>query len=313
MKLHSLSRADLASRLEKGLILASGPFTFSIRGRYPMLHDALYLLYSDHPVLPDDSFVDFPVALTPPNPLRRFFRPQVQFHFDQDRPFYPLPANQVFASFEWGLNWVISNHAHQFIMLHAAVVEKNGRALVLPGEPGAGKSTLCAALMLEGWRLLSDEITLIRPGTREAWPLCRPASLKNASIELIRARYPEAVLGPVVDATSKGRVTHLKPAPDSIERMEVPAPITWFVFPRYDSASETNLIPRSRADSFLDVARNAFNYSHHGERGFSTVQQILSHAACYSLHYSDLDEALSVLDSLPPPEPLEPECLNCPP
>jgi ABC-type thiamine transport system ATPase subunit len=84
------------------------------------------------------------------------------------------------------LNWCVAGHAHHYLMLHAAVLEKNGRAVVLPGDPGAGKSTLTAALMLDGWRLLSDEITLIN---RRRWTartgLARPVSLKNASINII--------------------------------------------------------------------------------------------------------------------------------
>jgi predicted ATPase len=46
-------------------------------------------------------------------------------------------------------------------MLHAAVVEKNGKALILPALPGSGKSTLSAALAMNGWRFLSDEFTMI--------------------------------------------------------------------------------------------------------------------------------------------------------
>jgi len=75
-------------------------------------------------------------------------------------------------------------------MLHAAVLEKNGRAVVLPGDPGAGKSTLTAALMLSGWRLLSDEITLVDRDDGLLVGLARPVSLKNASIDVIQRAFP---------------------------------------------------------------------------------------------------------------------------
>ena len=68
---------------------------------------------------------------------------------------------QGFAMFEWGLNWVVANHAHQFAIVHAAAVEKDGRGFIFPGAPGSGKSTLCAALVSRGWRLLSDEMAMI--------------------------------------------------------------------------------------------------------------------------------------------------------
>ena len=100
------------------------------------------------------------------------------------------------------MNWCISAHAHQFLILHAAVLERGGVALIMPAPPGSGKSTLCAALALSGWRLLSDELALIDPGSGRVWPLCRPVSLKNRSIEVIRHFAPEAVFGPVAEGTA---------------------------------------------------------------------------------------------------------------
>src|SRR3546814_969352 len=49
----------------------------------------------------------------------------------------------------------------QFLIIHAAALEKSGRAAILPGAPGSGKSTLTAYLVHNGWRLLSDELALI--------------------------------------------------------------------------------------------------------------------------------------------------------
>jgi hypothetical protein len=43
------------------------------------------------------------------------------------------------------------------------VLERGGRALLLPAPSGSGKSTLCAGLAFNGWRLLSDELALLDP------------------------------------------------------------------------------------------------------------------------------------------------------
>ncbi len=96
---------------------------------------------------------------------------------------------------EWGLNWCVSAHCHQYLIFHAAVIEKSGRALILPAPPGSGKSTLCAGLVNRGWRLLSDELTLIDIASCGVVPLPRPVSLKNASIDVIRAYAPAAAIG----------------------------------------------------------------------------------------------------------------------
>jgi hypothetical protein len=46
-------------------------------------------------------------------------------------------------------------------ILHAAAIEVNGRALVLCGASGAGKTTLTLALAARGYRLLTEEVVWI--------------------------------------------------------------------------------------------------------------------------------------------------------
>src|SRR5262249_54894887 len=43
-------------------------------------------------------------------------------------------------------------------VLHAAALERDGRAFVLAGPSGAGKTTLSLALLARGWRLVTEEI-----------------------------------------------------------------------------------------------------------------------------------------------------------
>jgi HprK-related kinase A len=155
VKLGALSREALRSRLaDNTLVLRTGPFATRIHSPMPQIADGLLRLYADFP-LGDGEFCDFHVRVGPPAGLRRWLKPQINFWHNGHSPFKPLPANHAFALLEWGLNWCVAGHAHHYLMLHAAVLERNGRALVLPGDPGAGKSTLTAALMLSGWRARS--------------------------------------------------------------------------------------------------------------------------------------------------------------
>ena len=55
-------------------------------------------------------------------------------------------------------------------------------------------------------------------------------------------------------------------------------------------------MPKSRA--FLMVATNAFNYEVLDETAFRLVAEMVRTSDCYSLSYSDLDEAVAALDEL---------------
>lgn len=298
MKLGDLSLAQLRQRLAyNDLALRTGPFVTRIQSPMPQVAEGLLRLYAEFP-LDAGEFCDFHVRVGPPPGLRRWLRPQINFWYDDHSPFKPLPANHAFALLEWGLNWCVAGHAHHYLMLHAAVLEKNGRAVVLPGDPGAGKSTLTAALMLSGWRLLSDEITLVDRDDGLLVGLARPVSLKNASIDIIQRAFPDAVIGAPAYDTHKGTVAHLRPSADSVARVGEKARPAWVVFPRWREGSTARLSPHSRADALLHTASHAFNYSLLGGLGFELNAALMDACTCHDFEYSDLDDALRVFTEL---------------
>jgi len=298
MKLGDLTLVQLRQRLaDNDLALRTGPFVTRIHSPMPQVADGLLRLYADFP-LDTGEFRDFHVRVGPPPGLRRWLRPQINFWYDGHSPFKPLPANHAFALLEWGLNWCVAGHAHHYLMLHAAVLEKNGRAVVLPGDPGAGKSTLTAALMLSGWRLLSDEITLVDRDDGLLVGLARPVSLKNASIDVIRQAFPDAVIGAPAHDTHKGTVAHVRPSADSVARVGEKARPAWVVFPRWRQGATARLSPHSRADAFLHTASHAFNYSLLGSLGFELNAALIDACECHDFEYSRLDDALRVFAEL---------------
>lgn len=299
LTLSQLSPAQLRARLDgPGLDLHTGPFVSRIHSNIPLLARSLAKLYGDYPVAEPGGFADFHLRLRQPGGLRRWWRPQVRFDQDGQQPFKPLPVAHASAMFEWMMNWCVANRAHSYLLLHAAVVEKNGRGIILPAPPGSGKSTLCAALVCRGWRLLSDELTLVRHDDGLLVPLPRPVSLKNASIDVIGAFAPDAVFGPLAHGTAKGTVGHIRAPRASIERAhECAAPLA-IVFPRWEAGAATRLTPLSRARTFMRVADNAFNYLVLGERGFRTLGALVERCSGHEFVYSRLEEALALFDDL---------------
>lgn len=279
-----------------GLFVRMAPFVMHIRSSIPVVAQGLHRLYGRHECWTEPGrFADFRVMVRVRRP---WLRPLCEFQLDGLKPFTPLAVGEAFALLEWGMNWCITGHCHQWVILHAAVLERGGRAVILPAPPGSGKSTLCAALMGAGWRLLSDELTLIDPDTGWLIPSPRPISLKNASIDVIRQRLPHWPMGPVARDTLKGTVCHLRASDDSTLRAEERARPAWVIFPKYDRECSLDVRARGKSDALLELQRNAFNRHVHGHAGFHAVADVLDACDVFDLRYGDLDRALAFFESL---------------
>lgn len=299
MLIKDLSSQELTARLKStGILLPNGPFNVLLGTNLPELVSPLQTLYADYPLLADSEFVDFSVRVDAAGLFRFFKRNKAAYCIDG------VPAARVFLRdlalpmFEWGVNWGTFTRPQHLFLLHAAVLEKNGAALILAGASGAGKSTLCAALSLRGWRLFSDELAMMRPGTIDLIPVPRPISLKEQSIEIIKAFAPAAVFGPAIDGTKKGRVAHLRPTAESVQRAKEQARPKLLIFPAYEAQRATELLPESKGVALMKLAADAFNYNSHGEQAFTTLADLVENCQCFTLHYHRLDEAISLLNDV---------------
>ncbi len=302
MLVSSLTPSEVGVRLrQSGLFIQTGSFITHLQSSISGVAEGVSLLYADYPLLEQADFADFHVSLGYPRNLRRWFRPQVLFYFDGEPPFKPLPLDQAFPMLEWGLNWCVSSHANRYLIIHAAVVEKGGHAAILPAPPGSGKSTLCAALVNRGWRLLSDELALVRVSDGKIIPLPRPVSLKNQSIDIIQQYEPGAIISRKVSDTMKGTVAHMKVPTDSVTRAAETARAAWVIFPKYQAGAATRLEALPQARAFMRVADNAFNYSLLGVKGFEAMAGLIDASLCYDFTYSVLDEAIETFAALKPP------------
>ncbi len=291
MKLNQLSLHKLQKTLSaSGLCLNTPPFTTRFFSKCSNVIQNLRAMYGDYPIS-EAQFADFDVSI---RYQRQWYKPQAQFYFDDFAPFLPLPKQQDYAMLEWGLNWCYANHAHEYLILHAAVIAQKNKGIIMPGFPGAGKSTLTAELMFNDWQLLSDELTLI-DDIHHLIPSPRPVSLKNQSIDIIQNRHPQSVFTSIAKDTAKGTVAHLKPKHSDIEQAHQKATPFAIVFPHYQANAALTTKQLDPAEALVVLAEQGFNYHLLKQEGFHRLSAVIDACQdrCFHLTYSALDDAVS--------------------
>ncbi len=271
-----------------------GPFGFRVGSDWRPPVAMLERLYAGYPgcEVPDAT-----VRLEAKRPWRRWLRPAVTIAGDWWLPSTaPLPLAQSLLAAEMGMNLQIALGCRRFLLLHASVVERGGRALVMTGESGSGKSTLAALLATGGWRLLADEFALVEPTTGLVHPFPRPISLKNASIALLAGAVPAGRLGPLLVGTPKGDVRHLVPDADAIARMDEAAMPALLLFPRFGAARAIR--PVGAGEVFMRLTQASTNYHALGEAGFDALLRITRDVPARAIDYPDTAGALALVDEL---------------
>lgn len=299
MRVADADPAALDARITgPGLGLALGAATIRIRSDVAELAGLLQTLYGSYRIEGELELFDVTVNLRRAGGLRRRIRPQVELLVDGAIEFEPFPLDTPLPLLEWGLNYALASRLCCYLLLHSGVVERRGRAVLLPAMPGSGKSTLTAALSLRGFRLLSDEFGVVRLADSQLLPMLRPVALKNESIDIIARFAPQAVIGPRYPKTHKGTVAHLAPQPEHVDARSEPAQPALIIFPRHDPSVALELEPVPPARAFARLAVNSFNYEILGPDGFDALGRVVQTCTSYQLRYRDLDRAVDAIGGL---------------
>jgi hypothetical protein len=181
--------------------------------------------------------------------------------------------------------------------VHAAALELDGNAVILPAQPGSGKSTLSIALVRQGLRLLSDDMPFLSntPGPEVlAFPedvnVCADGSAFFDELDFLAERTP--------NERGKHSVALGDLFPDSVAERGVPRLL---VFPRIARTVLSRLRPMSKQEALvalLDHSLPPLNRSLASPH-FETMMDVVASCACYQLDTGlDPGEAARQLASL---------------
>lgn len=151
------------------------------------------------------------IALVGDAQCARLFLPGIAtFDFDQGRRIHIVPHvadGEALRTFLLGSAWAVLLHQRGILPLHGCALEWRGSAWLFVGESGAGKSTMAAALLRLGTRLVSDDVAAIdrRQGVG-LWPGLRSMKLAPGAATAVSG----SSLGPTHDGAKRRLV------PDSL-------------------------------------------------------------------------------------------------
>ena len=168
--------------------------------------------------------------------------------------------------------------------MHAGVVARNGRGVVFPGAADAGKSTLTAACLLEGFDYLSDEALCLDFESTEVIACPKALALSDHSVDLLGLRAVEQGSESVHTAASLGA-----------NFVEGPVFVAHVVRAEVGSDDEPSLhaLPRSEVVSLL--LSRSFNHYRDPPRSLDLVHRVAEQTQAWALRLGDPRAAARLL------------------
>ena len=161
-----------------------------------------------------------------------------------------------------------ASHTHSMLVLHAgAVSTPDGRLLVLPGMPDAGKSTLTGALVQAGCDYLGDEMTGVLPETLEVVGHPRALALDKQSRELLGLDDADALSPYVAPNLLRSEVAALEGPAGTITEVLLPTYDPQVVAPQFEQLSPL--------DALKALLTTTMNLDRCGEPGWRTLCQLV--------------------------------------
>ena len=202
-------------------------------------------------------------------------------------------GNEIVSTVKAVLTEQLSRSQMQGFLAHGALVQGPPGRIFLSGAPGAGKSTLAAALVIGGFDCLSDDLVQIDPAA-SARGAPFPLTLKHGSwplLDVIRGVLNQAPIHQRADGQTARYLPSLisqdqaRPLDHFIQLQRRPGPATLVTAPAIDALR--NLLD----GSVSPTARISAGQVRQLARAFCTLQS-------YILSYAHLDEAVALISQL---------------
>ncbi|MHB8765322.1 MAG: PqqD family peptide modification chaperone [Deferrisomatales bacterium] len=221
-----------------------------------------------------------------------------EVYLDGRRVGAALPRGQVlpqlFAlAFDRACRWLEDR-----LLLHAAVVVRDGRALMLPAETGRGKTTLAAAFAARGWTLYSDELAVLAPPDLAVHPFPMPLGVKQGSAGALERFFPGLAARPYSLRADGKRVHYLCPPAASLPPAGAAAPVAVIAFPRFEAGAPARLTPLDAPAALERLVATGSSERPLTAADVGTLVGLADGVPCVDLAFGDLGAAVAAVEGL---------------
>ncbi|MGQ9648638.1 MAG: hypothetical protein ACUVXJ_00840 [Phycisphaerae bacterium] len=272
-----------------------GPVPVSLASILPGVATDFHELYRAYSIEAStgNEFAIEVIAKRSPRSLRRYYHVTA----DGESLFAVRNENEILPHVEWAINTMVATRLSQYLQIHASVVARDGAAIICPGQPGQGKTTLAAALLSRGWSYLSDEFALLDPETRLLEPYPKALCVKAGSFEVLRRLRLPIDTDRIYYKGEKGQVTLVNPLRIRPDVVAGRCRVCMVILPEINR-STTPVIERvSRAQMVFELTRCSFNFGKFRAPGFHLLADVVERAGCYRLRCGHLGTTCDLVET----------------
>jgi len=186
--------------------------------------------------------------------------------------------------------------ANWIAVLHAAAVSLHGKAYILAGTKGRGKSTLTANLLTAGFGFLSDDVVPIDGITRQAMPVPLPLCLKEASWPLFEDTIPGLADRPVYRDEGPPR-RYIDMRQHCHENVRLGGDVGALIFPHYMAGSQASIQPISPMDA-LQLLVSSDSWVSLRKQDFETFLGLLADITTVKINYPDKESSIAMVKEI---------------
>jgi len=200
------------------------------------------------------------------------------------------------------LEWLVINDAgislSNFLQIHAGAVEKNKKGFLFPSGPGKGKTTLILGLILDGFKYLTDEVSLVSPDNLMIEPFPRSLCIKESSFQLFQNLKSDFNLKDYFLRYDNQKAWYINPLHLHKECLGNQTKVNYIVFINFDPKEKSRLEEISKSKTILEMTKQSFNLSSFNNKGMDMLVSIVSNAKCYTLFSNNLKNSIKLINSL---------------